>query len=106
MITSPASPQAIATIRHLAGPAPAGSRLTKVERLHLIYLLGAMMDDRYGPDVKAWTARLVTDQLKELGMSKEDMLELFDDPGANYNAVEVANRIAVHPSLKSADYLD
>lgn len=105
MITSSAPGHVLEKLKRLAGPNPEGSKLGDVERLHLIFLLGAMISQEFGSDVQGWTVRLVAENLKERGMTQAEILGVFPGTGGQYNAVEVADMIAVHPSLKHP-YLD
>lgn len=104
MITSSAPGPILQRLRQLSGPNPEGSKLIDVERLHLIFLLGVITSGDLGPEVQGWAARFMCDQLKERGMAEEDVLALFDAEGT-YSAVQVADMIAVHPSLRGP-YLD
>lgn len=104
MITSPASGAILDRIRRLAGPNPEGSKLTDAERLHLVYLLGATMDDALGRATQVMASQLLCSSLGERGLPVPEFLALFDDH-AEYNAVNVADLIAVHPNLRST-YLD
>lgn len=105
MITSSATGPALDKLRRLSGPNPEGSKLDEVERLHLIFLLGAMVNDDFGADVRTWVARFTIGQLEERGLSGADLYAIFDDNSPGYSAVDVADMIAVHPALKHP-YLD
>lgn len=105
MITSDTPPEVLARLRHWCGPNPKGSKLTNNERLHLIAMLGVVRKQELN-EATLWAASSVHDQLIKRGMSTEELQLLTSDPHAS--ATDLADRIAVHPSLKSiADtYLD
>lgn len=106
MIISAAPVETIAKLRHLAGPNPAGSKLTNNERLHLIFLLGAVIDkQQFTPEVHGWITQYTVNQLSERGLSEEELLAMLDNDDAEFSAVTLADAIAVHPSLKHP-YLD
>lgn len=106
MITSDASPEAIATIRHMAGPAPDGCRITHTERLHLIWQFTALSAAVKGGTHLAFRAvRQIREQLIERGMTSEEIDEVYDRHRED-GPVQLADAFAVHPSLPSADYLD
>lgn len=108
MITSSTRPELISRIRHLAGPNPEGSKLLNVERLHLIALLGALIDGEVsgGRDetFQQRTARLIGDQLTARGFSASELDQLLSER-PEFSAVTLADAIAVHPSLRHP-YLD
>lgn len=106
MIISDAPGHIIAKLRHLAGPAPAGCRLTHTERLHLIYLLIAMIVAGERSPEHGYAAReQVRRQLTARGMAMEDVVAVFAD-NMDKDAHQLADVIALHSSLESADYLD
>lgn len=103
MITSSAPSHIMDQVRRLAGPNPEGSKLTDTERLHLIYLLGAVDTG----DEQA-VVRIIR-QLEGRGVTPDDLGGiLIRQLETGPNAVSVADMIAVHPNLRSiADsYLD
>lgn len=106
-ITSPATGAMLDRLRRLAGPNPEGSKLTDVERLHLIFLLGAMQDGLPGCTLDA-TIQLITGPLLERGITADHFGEVIVTmlgEGGPRTTVEVVNRIAVHPDLRDP-YLD
>ena len=103
MIHSEAPPEAIATIRHLAGPDPAGCRITRNERLHLIWQLSAIFSAmRADTFIGRGAFRALNDQLSERGLSPDELAAIIREHGTN-EPVAVADVIAVHPSLASLD---
>lgn len=106
MITSDAPGHIIEKMRRLSGPNPEGSKLTDVERLHLIFLLGTMMEQELGSEFQGLIVQSIAGQLMEIGMTQEEILGLFPGGGNKYSAVDVADMIAIHPGIRSADYLD
>lgn len=107
-ITSSTPGHMLDKLRRWSGPNPEGSKLTDVERLHLISMLGALGARELSDEGQAWTAQLVRDQLAERGMSEAELHRLLLGIKDAASAVALADLIAVHPSLKSlADtYLD
>jgi hypothetical protein len=105
VINSGAPPHILDKARRLSGPNPEGSKLSDIERLHLILLLGAMIDQKPGSDAQVTISRVVVTELKKLGMTETAILGMFPRSGHCYSIVDVADMIAVHPSLKHP-YLD
>lgn len=105
MINSHAPGHVFDQARRRSGPNPEGSKLTDSERIHLILLLGVMIEQRLGSDDQGAIARVIVAELKELGMTEAEVLGMFPGTGQSYSPVNVANMIAVHPSLKHP-YLD
>lgn len=107
MITSMAAPHTLDKIRRLSGPNPEDSHLTDIERLHLIFLLGKAMSTDFGPEVQTDNRSVVMEALKERGMSTEHFAHLFGELTlTEHNPVDLADTIAVHPSIRHAGYLD
>lgn len=106
MIISTAPGHILDKLRRIAGPNPEGSRLTDTERLHLIWMLTSMVNAmREDAFVGYGAVRAVKEQLNACGMPDEVISELCHTvPRAD--PIPMANAIAVHPSLRSADYLD
>lgn len=103
MITSPAPPHILDKLRRLAGPNPEGSKLTDIERLHLIYQLGAIAKaSEEGAVVWAVVQQLHV-QLNERGLTNTELVAVCDRVGTD--PVLRADAIAVHPSLHDL-YLD
>lgn len=108
MITSTAPGHILDRLRRIAGPNPEGSHLTDAERLHLIYLLTVMAAAVQNVQEAALghqAVDMVYRQLRAHGMSSEDITAVCDLT-RNTNPAALADAIAVHPSLRSADYLD
>ena len=110
VITSDASFSDIAKIRHLAGPAPEGCRLTHNERLHLIWLftaLSAAMKDSTYLGFRA--VQQIREQLIERGMCGEEIDETYNQ-NRYAGPVALADAFATHPSLENHNppdcYLD
>lgn len=106
MITSDAPGPILDRLRRLAGPNPAGSRITDAERLHLIYHLTALRAALQGGTSAAYGAvRTLREQLESRGMTYAELGDLVEvHPAAD--PVLLADLIAVHPSLRDNDYLD
>lgn len=108
MITSSAPGPTLDTLRRLSGPNPEGSKLTDAERLHLIFLLGALVGaikGIRGPDFT--TLHDVRQMLIDRGLSDQDVANVINEHEP-LSAVALADALAVHPSLKSITdmYLD
>jgi hypothetical protein len=106
VITSSAPGHLLDRLRRLSGPNPAGSKLDDVERLHLIFLLGASLDkEEFTPEVHAWIVKFTIEQLEERGMPRAELIALIEGAETELNVVTLADAIAVHPSLRHP-YLD
>lgn len=106
-ITSPATGAMLDRLRRLAGPNPEGSKLTDVERLHLIFLLGAMQNGIPGYTQDA-VIDLITRPLAERGLTADHFGEVLVHmlgEGGPYDVVHLVDFIAVHPALRHP-YLD
>jgi hypothetical protein len=106
MITSTASGATLDRIRLHARSNPEGSKLTDGERLHLIYMIGAMNTARQmGADLLESDYRLlIREQLVERGLTADDIAAVFRSHGGS-GMIAVVDAIAVHPSLREP-YLD
>ena len=107
MITSPATGAVLDRLRRLSGPNPEGSKLTDVERLHLIFLLGALEQGLPGC-TQDHVLHLIVSPLTQRGLDGDDIgaafiAELSSDGPANI--VRVVDRLVVHPRLRHT-YLD
>lgn len=106
MITSDAPGHIIDTMRRLSGPNPKGSKLTEMERLHLIFMIGQMNECGQTGQYMAeavFTMR-IKDALTTLGLSTDDLATVMRKHGEN-GAVAVVDAFAVHPNLCDP-YLD
>lgn len=108
MIVSSAPGHIIQIIRRASGPNPEGSKLTEKERLHLIYMIGAMNQARVLrlPDVEDGYRTQIHTELTGRGMSGDDIAALMRRYRHTGDVVAVVNAIAVHPSFRDHDYLD
>lgn len=90
-------------ITESAGPNPDGSKLGDDERIHLIYMVGALnraiLDDDQEKSWK-WTYR-IQDALCARGLKTYHIAEVFSATDLG-DAIGVAGLIAVHPALREA----
>lgn len=105
MITSNAPGNVLDKLRRISGPNPEGSKLTEVERLHLIWLLSILVGAVAGyvetsPTTSADVLRMLCDR----GISVKDVATIVGG-GDSLSPIEVADAIAVHPNLREP-YLD
>lgn len=108
MITSTAPGSILDTLRRTSGPNPDGSRLTDTERLHLIWLITALIaaiKGKRGPEVM--TLPDFQDMLYARGLSPGDIAAVLTEHDPS-DPVTLADALAVHPHLKSLTdmYLD
>lgn len=108
MITSDAPGNIIERIRRAAGPNPPGSKLTDKERLHLIYMIGAMNQAKSMdlPDVVRHQHASIRSALMIRGMSADQVEETLRRYDRSGDVVAWVNAVALHPDLRAHDYLD
>jgi hypothetical protein len=105
VIISDAPGHILDKLRRLSGPSPEGSKISDVERLHLIYLLAAMAEGASTGHVVYGAASYLRGQLHARGLTDDDIVTVIDEH-ALLSPVELADAIATHPKLQSSDYLD
>lgn len=101
MINSGFAIEDLHDIREASGPNPDASKLGDDERIHLIYMVGAMNqailnNDR--EDSSKWTHR-IQDALCSRGLKTYHIAEVFSSTDLG-DAIGVVNLIAVHPALR------
>lgn len=108
MIVSTAPGHVIQTIRRASGPNPEGSKLTEKERLHLIYMIGAMHQAGVLnlPQVEDDLRLAIRGALTGRGMSADQIADAFRRHRRSGDVVAVVDTIAIHPALRDNDYLD
>jgi len=108
VIVSTAPGHVIARIRRASGPNPEGSKLGEKERLHLIYMVGAMHQAGLLrlPEVEGDLRLAIRTALTGRGMTADQVADVFHRYRYTGNVVAVVNAIAVHPDLRDNDYLD
>lgn len=101
MITSDAPGHVIARIRRAAGPNPESSKLTEKERLHLIYMVGAMSQARNMnlADVEEYQSASIRNALIDRGMSADQVAETIRRYERSGDVVAWVNTIATHPDM-------
>jgi len=100
-VISNASDVEIKIMDDIAGPPPAGSLLSRNDRLHLLYMITVM--NRMGDVAKAQGAR--DDILKALEGRSFTPDQLAEAWRQNKTPIEFVNALCVHPSMKP-NYLD
>lgn len=108
MIVSAAPGHILDRLRRAAGPHPEDSKLEEKERLHLIYMIGAVHQagvmglDAVQADLRA----TLYGALLERGLTADQVTTALGRHRRGGDVVAVVNAIAVHPDLRAHDYLD